>query len=551
MSLSTSTDTGLGFDDDHDHEESNDYNYDDHVGDEDDVLDETAPETDYFKMMMADNQMGRVAANGNAFRDDHDGTDGESIIGGATIASMLQNNRANDVGGSGDVYRNYDAMSVDSYGYSLAQSNVVPPGNRGLVIATGNGDIEVDNDNDNETSLGVVDVDVDVERTTLSIVGVDPDDDVSTIANDTINPDTRAFFTGGHILSSTPRVRLFKEYTTPEKKNKTSNGGNDADDATAPETPPGMTIRVPASSGDWRAARGSSVRSGGGGGGGGSITSKMSTGNILSSPSNDKTSGNKDLPVRTTLRSKRVYIVAGILAVILCASIIALGVALGGIRNDDGDDGDASSSASVSAPPNSTATEDSQTVEENVLNDWPELGDSVLDDVDPVTPAPVEQVVAVPTNAPVQVPTPVVPTVVPLDPAVVFQDMITILDSRGVSTAFQDSETSPQFQGLQWLSNDPSYTSFSEERAVQRWVLAVLAYSLEPTTLGAGRRNLEIAGWLAYTDECTWFSSTTGIAVCDTNGLYQNIDIQDMNLGGFLPSELGLLSNSLSTSHRV
>jgi hypothetical protein len=132
-----------------------------------------------------------------------------------------------------------------------------------------------------------------------------------------------------------------------------------------------------------------------------------------------------------------------------------------------------------------------------------------------------------------------------IDPSVIFQDMLPILGSQGVSLDFVDSPTSPQFQALVWLSLDPSFNLYSEERAVQRWVLAVLAFSLAPTT-GASGRRLALSGWLTYTDECTWFSSTSGRSVCDTDGMYQIIDLQDMGLTGELPPELSLLSNSLS-----
>eukprot|EP00529_Nitzschia_sp_RCC80_P000439 CAMPEP_0113494618 /NCGR_PEP_ID=MMETSP0014_2-20120614/29196_1 /TAXON_ID=2857 /ORGANISM="Nitzschia sp." /LENGTH=878 /DNA_ID=CAMNT_0000388509 /DNA_START=50 /DNA_END=2686 /DNA_ORIENTATION=+ /assembly_acc=CAM_ASM_000159 len=578
------TDTGLGTDD-----------VEGIVHNENDFLDETAPETDYFKMMMADNEAGTRggAANGagggggpNPFNDgnNYDGTDGDSVLGGATLASMLQNNPPNDDDSNANNYlKNYDAMSVDSYGYSLAKSNTLPTAGlggagSGLVIANGNGDIEIEHDNVNGAAIvggggrGVVDV----ERTTMeniAIVGVDPDDDVSTIANDTVNQDTKAFFSAGagqSAKSSTPRIRLFKEYMTPEKqkkgqnKNKSPDGDDIKDDDTAPETPPGMTIRVPASGGSStgkqkkKTARGTSVRKTGGSGSGGSSTSKMSIGAGGSASTSDDKKSDEDFEPSssrsTTTRSRRIYIVAGVLAVILFASIIALVVALSSVRKDD--DGNNASSlltnnSTSSGPEDSNVDQDS-----NVLDDWPDLGDGVLEiEETPVpvpVPAPIDQeVVPVPIAPPVQTPvvvtTPTLPapTVQTSVPAVIFQDMITVLDSRGVGTDFQDSETSPQFQALQWLSNDPAFYTYSEDRQVQRWVLAVLGYSLDPTTDIFGRRKLQIDGWLSYTDECTWLTTSIGVNACDTNGMYQTIDIQDMNLSGALPSELGLLSGSL------
>lgn len=126
--------------------------------------------------------------------------------------------------------------------------------------------------------------------------------------------------------------------------------------------------------------------------------------------------------------------------------------------------------------------------------------------------------------------------------------MLTILVDRGaLSSDVVDSPDSPQHQALTWLSGDPSYAEYDEDRAIQRWVLATMALSLESlSTAGTGRRTQTgtIPGWLEYTDECTWFTSSDG-PICNPSGLYETIDVQDMNLEGFLPTELALLSNSL------
>mmetsp|Transcript_17315 Transcript_17315/g.36169 ORF Transcript_17315/g.36169 Transcript_17315/m.36169 type:complete len:297 (-) Transcript_17315:174-1064(-) len=139
--------------------------------------DSASPETNYFKMMMQDNQSGRV----------NDGTD-DSIIGGQTIASVMNNN----------VTKNgMNANANGSYSVSTAQTPT---------------------QNKNES---------------MAIVGVD--DDVSTLANDTVNETTKDFFTGqASQQNSKPRMRLFKEYSTPEKKKtnrkKGADGINNSDD---------------------------------------------------------------------------------------------------------------------------------------------------------------------------------------------------------------------------------------------------------------------------------------------------------------------------------
>ena len=235
------------------------------------VWNETA-ETNYFKMMMEDNQTGRVKNQDNM---------DDSVAGGETLASVM--NGGNNNGCGADV----DADTID--GYSLSTDVAQLP---------------------NET---------------MSIVGVE--DDVSTIANDTVNETTRSFFSGNGSsrADSKPRIRLFKEYITPEKKHKNKgsssrnsksedkipNGNTDNndnnDDETLPETPPGM-IRVP----------------------GQSTTSsyRKDEGKVRSNSGKD---------VSSSVPTRRVYIIAGVLALVLFASIIALGVALKGMRGGDYD----------------------------------------------------------------------------------------------------------------------------------------------------------------------------------------------------------------------
>lgn len=108
-----------------------------------------------------------------------------------------------------------------------------------------------------------------------------------------------------------------------------------------------------------------------------------------------------------------------------------------------------------------------------------------------------------------------------------------------------------QYRATAWLSQDPMYYYYSEDRIIQRWVLAVFAYSwVASSQLETQQRQQRLdglpQGWLTYTDECTWFTSSIEVAPCDENGMYRRIDIQDMMLGGYLPPELSLLSNSLS-----
>jgi hypothetical protein len=269
------------------------------------VWNETA-ETNYFKMMMEDNQTGRVKNQDNM---------DDSVAGGETLASVM--NGGNNNGCGADV----DADTID--GYSLSTDVAQLP---------------------NET---------------MSIVGVE--DDVSTIANDTVNETTRSFFSGNGSsrADSKPRIRLFKEYITPEKKHKNKgsssrnsksedkipNGNTDNndnnDDETLPETPPGM-IRVP----------------------GQSTTSsyRKDEGKVRSNSGKD---------VSSSVPTRRVYIIAGVLALVLFASIIALGVALKGMRGGDYDNNN-SPTSSINSSIEGGGSNDKEN-DDNILDIWPDL----------------------------------------------------------------------------------------------------------------------------------------------------------------------------------
>jgi len=424
-------------------------------------MESATPETKYFKMMMEDNQLGRVANNDN--------TDNDSILGGQTIASLI------------NVGNNDGAVRYSSTVESFSES-----------------------------------------QSTMSIVGYD---DVSTIANDTVDESTKAFFTGnGEREDSKPRIRLFKEYKneykTPEKKKKSGNQiEDDDDDQTQPETPPGM-IQVPSSH----------TREGGSMDGG-----------------NDKS---------YLIRSRRVYIVAGVLALILFVSIIALAAALRGVR---GEGTSGSSSSSINSSPENNGIE--------ILDIWPDLDTSIknndkdlMDSIDiPSEPEPIDALVTETLEPDVSTAT-TAPSPEPTKDAgkeFMLGDALNLLIERGVVSSENEIEMnpdSPQYDATIWLSQDPNFYVYTQDRLIQRWSLAVLALSLDSTMvlhnplqmrwLQGGDNDL-LPGWLTYTDECTWFTTSTKASPCDRDGMYQTIDLQDMMLGGTLPSELALLSNSL------
>jgi len=455
--------------------------------------DSASPETNYFKMMMQDNQSGRV----------NDGTD-DSIIGGQTIASVMNNN----------VTKNgMNANANGSYSVSTAQTPT---------------------QNKNES---------------MAIVGVD--DDVSTLANDTVNETTKDFFTGqASQQNSKPRMRLFKEYSTPEKKktnrkkgadginNSDDDNDDDDDDETVPETPPDM-IRVP-------------------------------DGNIsTSSYRKDDRTINSYCGKRSFFGSRRVFVVAGVLALILFTSIVALSAALKNMR--DSGSGTTDSSASTSA--SITEFEDG----DSILDSWPDLDTGIIDnDKEPDTkpifgePDTTEDDTNNGQEFPVATTKPTFPSSSPtvsLATQFKFESIVALLvDSDAISSEkeIEKNQDTPQYYATTWLSRDPNYLDYSEDRVLQRWVLAVLAYSLDVSLSStavqqplqrrlqsrrvqdnAGSDSDVLQGWLKYTDECTWFTSSTKGTPCDNNGMYTTIDIQNMPLGGTLPSELSLLAPSL------
>jgi hypothetical protein len=102
--------------------------------------------------------------------------------------------------------------------------------------------------------------------------------------------------------------------------------------------------------------------------------------------------------------------------------------------------------------------------------------------------------------------------------------------------------SSPQYQALDWLLEDPFYSTYSGARVVQRWAMSTFYYSTE------GDQWDESGNWLSDMNECSWFSKGK---VCDRNGNVKSIDLKSNNLAGTLPGELSLFSNSLGTSIRT
>jgi hypothetical protein len=156
-----------------------------------------------------------------------------------------------------------------------------------------------------------------------------------------------------------------------------------------------------------------------------------------------------------------------------------------------------------------------------------------------------------PTTSPVPVPVTLTPTT-PAAPSEMDQAraaFLTLLADRSVESddsslelILQDTD-SPQHRAFEWVTSDPGYFGYSPERIIQRWVLSVFALGF------SSRPSVFDDSWMGDSDECTWYSSRPD-SVCNADGLYERIDVRDASLFGTLPSELALLSNSLSKFER-
>ena len=133
------------------------------------------------------------------------------------------------------------------------------------------------------------------------------------------------------------------------------------------------------------------------------------------------------------------------------------------------------------------------------------------------------------------------------------EDLVEILSVVSPNSLLLAADSSSsQFLAMEWLSHDPEYFTYSVERIVQRWTLAVLAYSLGADMLPLSQRSLQApSALLSYEHECQWFSSvTTGEEVCDTTERMIGIYLDNHGLAGTIPPEIGLLQDSIGKYSR-
>ena len=134
------------------------------------------------------------------------------------------------------------------------------------------------------------------------------------------------------------------------------------------------------------------------------------------------------------------------------------------------------------------------------------------------------------TPSPTQSPT--------MNPVNFLEDFLTAV-SPDLQAAFTDT-TSPQYIALLWLSTYPNLLESPKFKIIQRFALATFYLA----TGGDAWANND--KWLTDVDECLWYSSSTNIAPCNFMGSFISLELELNNIGGALPTELSLLSNSLT-----
>ena len=115
-----------------------------------------------------------------------------------------------------------------------------------------------------------------------------------------------------------------------------------------------------------------------------------------------------------------------------------------------------------------------------------------------------------------------------------------ITESYPQSQQALEDPTSPQSKALKWLESPTNSEILEDRRLLQRFALATLYYS---TNGGDWTNN---AGWLSEEDECNWMSKSKE-SICSDLGEYIILDLQENNLNGTLPIELGILSDTIRT----
>jgi Leucine-rich repeat (LRR) protein len=130
------------------------------------------------------------------------------------------------------------------------------------------------------------------------------------------------------------------------------------------------------------------------------------------------------------------------------------------------------------------------------------------------------------------------PTASPID----FQDLYQRLCASLADCRTLLVEESPQGQAFHWLSGTADYPLIQDDKLLSRFALATFYFA----TKGPEWNQQE--GWLSDQDECVWFSSS--LSSCDGEDTFTALELDNNNVEGSIPTEIGLLTALTSISLR-
>jgi hypothetical protein len=142
-----------------------------------------------------------------------------------------------------------------------------------------------------------------------------------------------------------------------------------------------------------------------------------------------------------------------------------------------------------------------------------------------------------PSQSPTTRPSTPVPTASP-SAFVAPADFVSLI----AATSFDDgasvkAEGTPQSEAATWVASRTLFDTLTDQQKIQRYALATFYYS----TNGDSWTNND--GWLSDDNECTWYTRSLFIDVCDSNGVITGLELGFNNLGGVIPPEIGLLTS--------
>jgi len=127
----------------------------------------------------------------------------------------------------------------------------------------------------------------------------------------------------------------------------------------------------------------------------------------------------------------------------------------------------------------------------------------------------------------------------------------------GIDGTVMNDPASLQYSVLEWLSNDPRFDTYSNERVLQRYALGCFYKGLlgeEEGDIDSSKVNANVVRetWMSYDHECFGWVSTEGTKSnnngnqpCNEAGQILSIHLEDVAFTGTLAPELALLSDSL------